>query len=1066
MTLSDLSIRRPVLALVASLLIVVMGVASLLTIPVRELPDVDSAVVTATTIYTGASPEIVDTDITEIIESSIAGVSGVKTISSQSRRGRSRTVIEFETGRNIDEAANDVRDAVGSVRSRLPEAADEPRIIKNDSDSDPVMRIAVASSRHSPEEITDYVERFIIDRLSTLDGVASIDIRGGRRYAIRIWIDRRALAARNLTVADIESAIRRNNIELPAGEITSSQRLLDIRLDGRLSSVDGFRNIVLGKIAGYPVRLGDVAEVVRGVEDEEVIVRANGEPAVGLQVTRQSQANTMAISKAVRAEIDTIVPTLPEGMTIIVGSDDALFISASIREVLIALGISMALVITVILVFLRSFRTTLVPAVTIPVSLIGCMSLIAAFSFSINVLTLLAVLLAIGLVVDDAIVVLENIKRRIDDGESPLVASVRGTRQVTFAVLATSVTLIAVFVPISFLGGQVGRLFGEFGLVMASAVVISTFVALSLCPVIAARVLKPRKPITATGYAGTNQVSCLVAGATAQSPDAAKNTLLTRAYEALVRRAVDAPLVVIALSIAFVVGAVYLYPSLPRELAPKEDRGVAFVPMTAPQGATIAYTDAQARIIEKALEPQVAKGNINTVYSLVGWGNRPYRAFVVLRLAPWDERDDTQATIVKSVQPAARSLPGARAGVASPAGLGLRGNSTPLRVVVGGSDFDVVKRSAAALLEHAEANEQLINPQIDFEQNQPQLDLRLDRARADDLGISAESIAATLQTMFASREVTTYVDRGREYPVITQARLNDRRTPNDLTNVFVRTAASADGAATLVPLSALVTTSEAAAAAELRRYDRLPSITIQAALAADYALGDALEYMEEGAARILPDGSRLGYSGQSAVFKDTSGDIVVTFALAILIVFLVLAAQFESFIHPLVIMLSVPLAIAGAIYAMTLSGLSLNVYSQIGIILLIGLMAKNGILIVEFANQLRDEGLNVHEAIIKSSVLRVRPILMTVISTILGAVPLVIATGAGAESRIAIGSVIVGGLGLSLLLTLFLTPVLYNLLAGFSKPRSAVERALDAELQAAPSEDNTGTSSAAAKPLA
>ncbi|MGK0172778.1 MAG: multidrug efflux pump, partial [Gammaproteobacteria bacterium] len=1020
MTLSDLSIRRPVLALVASLLIVVMGVASLLLIPIRELPDVDSAVVTVTTIYTGASPEIVDTDITEIIESSVAGVSGVKTISSQSRRGRSSTVIEFDTGRNIDEAANDVRDAVGRIRSNLPVAADEPRIIKNDSDADPVMRIAVSSDRQSPEEITDYVERFIVDRLATLDGVASIDIRGGRRYAIRVWLDRRALAARNMTVADVESAIRRNNVELPAGEITSSQRLLDIRLDGRLSTVQGFRNIVLGNVAGYPVRLGDVAEVTRGVEDDEIIVRANGAPAVGMQVTRQSQANTMAISKAVRAEIATIEPNLPDGMKIIVGSDDALFIAASIREVLIALGISMALVIMVILLFLRSLRTTLVPAITIPVSLIGCVSLIAAFGFSINVLTLLALLLAIGLVVDDAIVVLENIKRRVDNGESPLVASVLGTRQVTFAVIATSVTLIAVFVPVSFLGGQVGRLFSEFGLVMAAAVVISTFVALSLCPVIAARVIKARPE----GRPGSE------VGAPDTAPGKAR---LARAYEVLLRRAVGAPLIVIAISLAFVAGALALYPSVPRELAPKEDRGVAFVPITAPQGATVVYTDSQARIIEKALAPQVANGNIKTVYSLVGWGNRPYRAFVVLRLAPWVEREATQAEIVKAVQPAARNLPGARAAVASPAGLGLRGNSTPLRVVVGGADFSVVKQAAQELLVHAAANEQLINPEIDFEENQPQLNLRLDRARADDLGISAETLAGTLQALFASREVTTYIDRGREYPVILQARLEDRRTPNDLLNVFVRTGPGSGNGTALVPLHALVQTSERAAASELRRYNRLPSITIQAGLADDYALGDALAYMEKGAAGILPAGARLGYSGQSAIFKETSGDIVITFGLALLIVFLVLAGQFESFVHPFVIMLTVPLAVAGAIYAMVFAGLSLNVYSQIGIILLIGLMAKNGILIVEFANQLRDEGRSVREAVVEASVVRFRPIVMTVISTILGAVPLVIATGAGAESRIAIGSVIVGGLGLSLVLTLFLTPVLYNLLAGFSK---------------------------------
>ncbi len=1029
MTLSELSIRRPVLAIVASLLIVLAGVASLLSIPVRELPDVDSAVVTVTTTYVGASPQIVDTDITEIVESSVAGVAGIKTITSQSRRGRSQTVIEFETGRDIDEAANDVRDAVGRVRGSLPSDAEEPQVIKNDSDADPVMRLAVTSSRHSPEEITDYVERFILDRLSTLDGVASVDMRGERRYAIRIWIDRRALAARNLTTTDVEAAIRRNNLELPAGEVKSSQRLMDIRLNTRLSTIEQFSDIVIDTVDGYPVRLGDVATVENGVEDDEIIVRANGKPAVGLQVVRQSQANTMAISTAVRDEIENLQPNMPEGMEIIVGSDDALFIAASIREVLIALGISLALVILVILLFLRSVGTTLVPAVTIPVALIGCMALIAALGFSINTLTLLALLLAIGLVVDDAIVVLENIKRRMDEGESALVAAVRGTRQVTFAVLATSVTLIAVFVPVSFLGGQVGRLFSEFGLVMAAAVVISTFVALSLCPMLASRILRKRP---ASGQASKMTGDEAMAKSTVGS---------------LYRKALDfslrVPLVVIALSLVFVAVALVLYEGLPRELAPREDRSVAFVPMTAPQGATTAYTDEQAKIIEDALQPYVDNGSITTVYSLIGWGNRPYRAFVVMRLAPWGERELTQSQITSALQPAARSLPGARAAVASPAGLGLRGSSTPLRIVVGGPDFEKVKEWATALLEHAEANDSLINAEIDFEENQPQLDLELDRARANDLGISAETIASTLQIMFASREITNYIDRGREYPVIVQARAEDRRTPGDLANIFVRA-----GSGGLVPLSALVSTSESAAAPELRRYDRLPSITIQAALAQDYALGDALAYMEEGAARILPDNARLGYAGQSATFKDTSGDIMITFAIALVVVFLVLAAQFESFIHPLVIMLSVPLAVAGAIYALSIAGLSINVYSQIGIILLIGLMAKNGILIVEFANQLRDQGMSVRDAVLEAAILRFRPILMTVISTVLGAVPLVIATGAGAESRIAIGAVIIGGLGLALILTLFLTPVLYNLLAGLSRPRSAIEKALESELTA------------------
>lgn len=1045
MNISELSVRRPVLAIVASLLIVTAGIGSLLNIPVRELPDVDSAVVTVTTTYVGASPQIVDTDITEVIESSVAGVSGVKTIASESRRGRSQTIIEFEVGRNIDEAANDVRDAVGRVRGNLPENVDEPIVIKNDSNADPVMRLAVLSDRHTPEEITDYVERFVIDRLSTLNGVASVDLRGERRYAIRVWIDRRALSARGLTVTDIEEAIRRNNVELPAGEITSQERMLDIRLDGRLATVDEFANIVLTTVDGYPVRLQDVATVEQGVEDDEIIVRANGAPAVGLQVIRQSQANTMEIAAAVRGEIATLQPTLPDGMRIIVGSDDALFIAASIREVVTALLISLGLVIAVILFFLRSVRTTLVPAVTIPVALIGCMALIATFGFSINVLTLLALLLAIGLVVDDAIVVLENIKRRIDGGETPLVAAVRGTRQVTFAVLATSATLIAVFIPISFLEGQVGRLFSEFGLVMAAAVVISTFVALSLCPMIASRILSAR----------TNKKNADVADVASGAPDnqggdapadqdgAMARSWIGKLYRACLIRAISAPVIVIAISGVFVSGAVMTFNKLPRELAPREDRGVAFVPITAPQGATVEYTDEQARVIEDSLHPYVESGDIETLYSLVGWGARPYRAFVVMRLAPWDERELSQAELVRSVQPAALGLPGARAAVASPAGLGLRGNSTPLRIVVGGADFDQVKRWATELLQHAQANENLLNAEIDYEENQPQLDLALDRARANDLGVSANSVALTLQTMFASREVTTYVDRGREYPVIAQAQESDRRTPSDLDFVFVRTGGETGR---LVPLSAMVSVGESAAAAELRRYNRLPSVTIQAALSPDYTLGAALEYMEEGAARILPAAAKLGYAGQSATYKETSGGLGLIFGIALLVVFLVLAAQFESFVHPLVIMLSVPLAIAGAIYSLYLTGVSLNIYSQIGIILLVGLMAKNGILIVEFANQLRDQGASVRDAVIEASVLRFRPIVMTVISTILGAIPLVIAEGAGAESRIAIGWVIVGGLSAALVLTLFLTPVLYDLLAGLSKPRSHVERLLEREL--------------------
>jgi multidrug efflux pump len=1023
MTLSDISVRRPVLAAVASLLLIVFGVAALRDIPVRELPDVDNAVVTVTTNYRGAAPEVMDTDITETIEGAVASISGIRSLSSESRQGRSRVTIEFEAGQDIDVAANDVRDAVGRVRDDLPEEAEAPEVEKSDADADPVMRLAVTSDRMTPPEITDYIDRFIVDRLATLDGVANLRIYGDRPFAVRIWLDRRALAARKLTVADVERALLRNNVELPAGEVQSKDRQLSVRLNSRLQSVEDFRQVVLDRVAGYPIRLGDVARVEPGVADDSTIARSDGRDAIGIAVQRQSQSNTLQISNAVRAELDRLRPTLPEGMEVIVSSDDALFVGASIREVLQALGISLGLVVLVILVFLRSLRATLIPAITIPVSLVGAFVLIGAWGFSLNTLTLLALLLNIGLVVDDAIVVLENIQRRIENGEPPLVAAMNGARQVTFAVLATSATLIAVFVPLSFMPGQVGRLFIEFGWVMAGTVAISTFVALTACPAVASKVLRK----------GT---------APAPQDTQAPRGFVQKTYAALLAQALRMPLVVLALALTVTGGAALFYDGLPRELAPREDRGVGFVPLTAPQGSTVEYSDQAARQVEEILRPMRDEGIIETVFTFTGWGNRAWRSFVVFRLAPWEDRSTPISDVVRRIAPQMDQVTIARGFPVTPAGLGLRGSSTPVRVVIGGPDFDSVKEWATALLKRAETIDGLVNPEINFEQNLPQLDLSIARERADDLGISADVIANTLQTMLASRQMTTFVSRGREYPVIAQAQEDDRRTPSDINNIFIR---ASDGES-LVPLGALVTVEENAAAPSLRRFDRLPSIQLSGALSPGADLGSVLGQLEQAAADILPAEAKLGYEGQSRTFKDTASGANLVFALSLLIVFLVLAAQFESFVHPVTILLTVPLGVAGAIYAMALGGLSLNVYSQIGIILLIGLVAKNGILIVEFANQLRDEGKDIRKAVTIAATLRLRPIMMTVLSTVLGALPLVLATGAGAESRNAIGTVIIAGLALSAVLMLVVTPVLYDLLARFTRPRGAVERAVEQAL--------------------
>lgn len=1023
MTLSDLSVRRPVLAAVASLLIIVFGLAGLMQLPIRELPNVDAAVVTVMTTYTGAAPEIVDSDITEIIDAAVAGVSGVKSITSESQRGRSRTIVEFNLGRNVEQAANDIRDAVSRVRNRLPDGADEPQVIKNDSDADPVMRLAVTSSRMTPAQITDYIDRYIKDRITTIDGVASVVLYGERNPAIRIWLNRRAMAARSITVSDIEAALIRENVELPAGEIQSNTRLFSMRLNSRISSVDQFRNIVIKTIGGYPVRIDAVADVKKGVEDDSTIVRSNGNPAIGIAVIRQSQANTLAISQAVRAEIAKMQSQLPEGMNIRVSSDDAIFVGASIREVVIALSISLALVVAVILLFLRSFRATLIPAITIPVSLIGCFLLIWLLGFSINVLTLLALILAIGLVVDDAIVVLENISRRISLGETRLQAAIFGSRQVTFAVLATSVTLIAVFVPISFLKGAAGRLFIEFGFVMASAVIISTFVALTACPALASKILKsPKTKIDRENPPKESRPAYL--------------------YRRLVGGAIKMPVVVIFAAILFSGGSWFVYKSLPRELTPPEDRGVLFIPMTAPQGSTLSYTDSEAKALEDRIVAKKDELGIDTIFVFSGAFGRPYRSFIVLQLKPWSERKLGAQQIRRKLIPLMEAAIGARGFPVSPSGLGLRGSTTPLRAVIGGADFEQVKEWSRIILDEARTNPGLNNVDIDFEQNQPQFNISVDRAKANDLGIRVETIAETLQTMFASRKITTYIDRGREYPVLLQASDADRQTPSDIYNIFIK-----DGQGkSLIPLSSLVTVHESADTPILRRYNRLPSITLSASLNEGYTLGNAIEFIQRIAAQKLPPEASVTFAGQSQQYLETSSGVALTFMLAILIVFLVLAGQFESFMHPLIIMLSVPLAIASAIYSLWLSGLSLNIYSQIGIILLIGLMAKNGILIVEFANQLRDEGKGVREAVIDASVIRLRPIVMTVISTVLGAVPLALAHGAGAESRQAIGLVIIGGLLFASFMTLFLTPVLYDLLARYTRPRGEIEKRLAHEL--------------------
>ena len=1025
MILSDVSIKRPVFATVLSLLIVVFGLAALLGLPVREYPDIDPPVVSISTNYTGAAAEVVDTQITQVVEGAISGIEGIRSIESSTEQGESRTSIEFSISRDVDIAANDVRDAVSRIADELPEEAAAPVVQKADSDARPMMWVTLRSDVWDSAELSDFAERVLADRLSVLDGVADVRIGGERRYAIRVWLDRERLAARDITVAEVERALRVNNVELPAGSVDSSTRNFTVRAEGRLTNVEQFRELVIRRDGNDLLRLGEVANVQMGVESDVSRLRANGQTAIGMGLIRQSKANTVAVSDAVRAELVKIRDTLPPEVTIAESYDESIFIRASIREVVTTLAIAVSLVILVIFLFLRSWRATLIPAVTIPVAVIGAFIGLGFLGFSINVLTLLAVILAIGLVVDDAIVMLENIQRRIDEGEPPLLASYRGAKQVAFAVIATTLTLVAVFVPISFMGGNIGRLFAEFGFTLAAAVVVSSLVALTLAPMLCSKWLRP-SPASAQGHRLWMASEKVLTG-------------LTNGYGRMLRFSLNQPGLLLGLGIVGLIVAVVIFPRLPQELAPTEDRGVIIMPASAPRGATVEFTDHYVRQAEQTLLPYLEDGVANRLLSIVGFRGEEDNAFMIMGLVPWEKRAVKQQAITTELRGKLSQISGIRTVAVNPPGLGQRGFSQPVEFVVAGPDYESVQAWSEDIVERAKANPRLLNLVTDFELTRPELRVIIDRERAADLDITIEDVGLTLQTMLASREVTTYLDRGREYDVIVQAADADRATPSDLGQIFLRPRQGG----TLIPLQSLVSVDEIGANPDLRRIDRLPAVVISASLAEGYDLGSALTYLNNLAVDNLPPEARLSYKGLSREFEESSAAIYVTFGLAFVIVFLVLAAQFESWIHPLIIMLSVPLAVTGALLALWWSGISLNIYSQIGIIMLLGLMAKNGILIVEFANQLRDQGYEVREAILEGACLRFRPVLMTTISTVFGAVPLVIATGAGAESRAAIGMVILGGLIFATTLTLFIIPVLYNLLARFAKASNAVEKELE-----------------------
>ncbi|UCE86190.1 MAG: efflux RND transporter permease subunit [Deltaproteobacteria bacterium] len=1051
MILSDVSVRRPVFATVLSLLLVILGLAALVNLPVRQYPDIDPPVVSIDTTYRGASAEVIETKVTQVIEDRIAGLEGIEKLTSTSRDELSSIVVEFGLERDVDEAANDIRDRVARVAAELPEEADPPEIAKVDDDTRAVMYLNLTSDRMSGLEITDYADRYLTDRFASVPGVARVRISGERRYAMRIWLDREALAAHALTVADIEAALRAENVELPAGRLESDAREFTLRTDTGYATPDDFRRLVVGRGSeGQLVRLGEMAQVRLGAENERNLARANGIPAVSLAIEQLSKANTLEVSRGVRAELERVSRDLPEDMRIELNYDRAEFIGASMREVYKALAFAISLVLVVIYLFLGNVRATLVPGVVVPVSVIATFMVMAGLGYTINTLTLLGLVLAIGLVVDDAIVVLENIYRRIERGMPPLLAALEGSKEIGFAVVATTLVLVAVFVPLSFIQGDIGRLFNEFGITLAAAVVFSSFVALTLSPMMSSKLFREDERRAGLAHRVNEFFE-----------------RLARRYRRLLVRVVAHPWRTIAVAGGVSVLAVLLLRILPSEYAPTEDRGVFMIVMRAPEGASLAYTDRYAREMERILMSEIEDGPVMRILirlpARFGTTGDVNSARAIVLLDPWDERDESDQDIAARMRRELAKLPGVRTSIFTSQSLGVRSEGRPVRLVLGGPDYAQLEAWRDRMLTEMEALPELVRPDSNYQERKPQLTVRVDRDRAAALGVSLASVGRTLETMLGSRTVTTYVDRGREYNVILQGQDADRASPDDLRNLYVR---SQRGGA-LIPLANLVVLEEEAGPEELSRYDRMRAITLDAALAEGVRLGAALETLEARAREVLPAGARVSWDGESREFRETGGTLYWTFGLALVIVFLVLAGQFESFIHPLVILATVPLAVFGGLLGLLVCGGTVNVFSQIGAILLIGLAAKNGVLIVEFANQLRDRPgadgapARFEDALVDAAAIRLRPILMTSACTTFGALPLLLASGAGSESRQPIGIAVVFGVTCSALLTLFVVPAVYAVLARNTRSPQYVSRAIARLRSARPAAPPPGSEPAA-----
>ncbi len=1016
MKLSEVSIARPVFATVMSLVIIIFGVIGFSRLPVREYPDIDPPIVSITTFYRGASPTVVETEITDVIEESLSTLDGVKTITSSSQEQGSSITIEFELSRDVDEAANDVRDRVSRIKGRLPSESDDPIIAKVDVNAQPIIWLALSSERLSTLDLSEFADVVLKDRLQRLPGVGSVFIGGERRYAMRVWLDPARLTAHGLTTGDVERAIREENAEIPGGRVEGAEREFSVRTRGDLSTADEFSAIIVSQEGDYKVRLGDVADVVVGPEDDRTITRFNGIPSIGLGIVKQTKASTVEVADEIQRALPELRSLLPEATLLTTAYDSSVFIRDSINEVVKTIVFAVCLVLLVVLAFLKSVRATLMPAATIPISIIGAFAMMYFMGFTINILTLLAFVLAIGLVVDDAIVMLENVYRHVEMGKPPLRAAWDGAREVGFAIVATTLALVAVFLPLAFLTGTVGRLFNEFGISLAVAVAISSFVALTLTPMLCSKLLKP---------------------STAERQNWANRSFdrffdgLDHIYARTLGVVVRHRLIAFAIALAVFAGSIVVFRSLPRELIPTEDRSIAFGVVIAPEGATLDYTDRYMRQLEQILLSRPEHQGLFTATGLgFGGPGRVTNGFIFFRLKPRDQREKSQQQVVQELFPQTFSIPGVLAFLINPPSLGGRFSSSPIEYVLLADSYATLQTAVSTMMAKASELGYLINLDSDLRLNKPELDIRIDRERAARLGVSVTDIGTTLETLLGGRVASEFKRGTKQYDVIVQLRPRERATPDVIDEIYLRSETGG-----LIQLANVISVRESVSPKELNHYNRVRSATLTANLAPGTSVGSALDALDAIARESLPPGVRTDLAGQSREFRESSSKLYFMFILAVVFIFLVLSAQFESFVHPLSILLSVPLAVVGAIFSLGLFGLSLNIYSQIGLVILIGLVTKNSILIVEFANQLRARGREPAEAVQEAARIRLRPILMTSFSTIVGVLPIALGLGAGAESRQPLGVAIVGGMFVSTFLTLILVPAVYAAMSRFTRIR-------------------------------